>query len=156
MEIFKMLLECSLSHFRASCNGNSFYHSFLFPEYRHWTSNHDVTENYVIQFDDLFCFHKIGDISLIINSSSIVPGTSSKAPSSWNKSHLDFFFIKFSIDYPNITLYQWSIPPYVNILIFEISIEAKVPEIFVITCHNFKWILNLLLQELYSSLPAAR
>jgi hypothetical protein len=60
--------------FESLYNRNYLY-AWLLPKQWHWTPSLYVWRYFLIQKDNLLCFYKIGNMSLIITASNVKPAT---------------------------------------------------------------------------------
>ncbi len=68
-----MLAESFLSMFWASSQRYTLDDTLLFPENGDGPTQHSVTQHYILSLNQLFSFHKVSHVSIVINASRVKP-----------------------------------------------------------------------------------
>ena len=102
-----MCVEGLLSHLRVPGQLNILSEAPLLPENGNTPSELGVTDQeLVIDHYDLLCLTSICNVTLVINTSGIVPGTCSHVHSSRDQCHCDGSISQGSRHLPKVTLHQ--------------------------------------------------
>lgn len=129
--VVKVTFKHMTAEFFASLDIYFGYKTFLllFPKERNTASYLYKAEKQIICLDDKFTLHKVGDIWIVINSSSDKSGTCHCMTSPWDQQHLQLMPINIYTILLYVTLNQRNCPKWINVLESKVLNNFRVPEV---------------------------
>ena len=150
---FEMLTERFLCHFWIPGEVNLLSQASLLPENWHGASYLHMRYEEALRYDHyLLSFAEIGNVALVIDTSSIVPSARSVPHTPRDKRNLYINVVDHSSCLRKVALNQRSEPADVNFLPDEVSVQGKIPEVLLVACDKFQRVRVLLLHPSYAPL----
>ena len=92
--------------------------SFLLEENRHASSYLAVTNEKIINLNDLLCMDKICHVSFLINASIKIPGSSFLIWAPWNENVRNFSALNKNLKTIDVALNDWKAPLFLDFILF--------------------------------------
>ena len=122
------------SHLSVPCQENILSEASLFPKDGHWASDLHVTDEVATShYHDLLCLTEVGNVTLVVDASCIVPGACTIPHAPGDQSQLGLKSVDSSISLREIALDQRCEPSAVDFLPNEISVKRQIPEVCMVT-----------------------
>ena len=114
-----------------------------------------TNQELLVDNHDLLSFAGICHVSLVIDTSRIVPCTRPVMHTSRQECHLDWRSSQFASGLRKVALDERSDPATIHSLVYEVFVQREVPEVSVVTGNKSQGVLALCLHPFYSPLARA-
>lgn len=109
--------------------------TFLFEENWHASSDLAVTNEKIINLNDLLCMDKICHVSFLINASIKIPGSSFLIRAPWNEYVRNFSALNKNLKTVDVALNDWKAPLFLDFILFEFFKKSEIPRKPVFNSH---------------------
>ena len=109
--------------------------SFLLEENRHASSYLAVANEKIINLNYLLCMDKVGHVSIFVDASIKVPGSSFLIWTSWNQDVRHFGAFNENLKTVDVALNDWKAPFFLYFILFKFFEKSEIPREPVFNAH---------------------